>query len=152
VLGMNPRYIINLTEDERLGLEDLVARRKVSALKVQRARILLSIDEGALSEAEIAEDLGVGIATVQRVRKRAATHGIAAALERKEQEVVSHAPKLDGKAEAYLLQLACSEPPEGFARWTLTMLGDKLVELNFIDSICKTTVHNYLKKTKLNRG
>ncbi len=149
---MTTRYVINLTEDERLGLEDLATRKGVSLLKAQRARILLLIDEGVSTDAEIADDLGVGTATIERVRKRAALKGIAAALDRKKQDGISRAPKLDGRAEAHLIQLACSEPPEGFNRWTLRMLGDKLVELNLVDSISKATISRCFKKTNLSHG
>jgi transposase len=127
------------------------ARKRVSALRRSRAGILLKADEG-LTDAEIAEDLGVGTATVERIRKRAVLEGIAAALERKKQDTPSRKPRLDGRAEARLVQLACSQPPEGHARWTLTLLGDKLVELNVVESVSRTTIHRRLKKTASSRG
>ena len=89
---MATRYIVNLTEEERLGLEDLAARKGTSKLKVQRARILLKADED-LTDVEIAEDLVVGTATVERIRKRAVLEGIAAALDRRPQQGISRAPK-----------------------------------------------------------
>lgn len=145
------RYIINLSEEERLGLEDLLSRKRISKLKAQRAQILLRADEG-MTDTEVADEVGVGTATVERIRKRAVLQGIEAALDRKKQEGISRAPKLDGRAEAHLIALACSEPPEGFSRWTLTMLGDKLVELKAVDSVSKTTIHRRLKKTTSSHG
>ncbi len=151
MVEMATRYIINLSEDERLGLEDLLSRKRVSKLKAQRAQILLKADEG-MTDTEVADEVGVGTATVERIRKRAVLQGIGAALDRKKQEGVSRPPKLDGRAEAHLVKLACSEPPDGFARWTLTLLGDKLVELNLVDSVSKTTIHRRLKKTTSSHG
>jgi transposase len=145
------KYILNLTADERAALTEVYARKRVSALRRSRAGILLKADEG-LTDAEIAEDLGVGTATVERIRKRAVLEGIAAALERKKQDTPSRKPRLDGRAEARLVQLACSQPPEGHARWTLTLLGDKLVELNVVESVSRTTIHRRLKKTASSRG
>jgi transposase len=152
MLVMATRYIINLTEEERLGLEDLLSSRKrVSKLKAQRAQILLKADEG-LTDGEAADELGVGTATIERVRKRAVLEGIEATLDRRKQNGISRPPKLDGRAEAHLVKLACSDPPDGFSRWTLTMLGDKLVELKLVDSVSKTTLHRRLKKTTSNPG
>ena len=151
MLTMATRYIINLTEEERLGLEDLSSRKRVSKLKAQRAQILLKADEG-LTDAETADELGVGTATVERIRKRAVLEGIEATLDRRKQNGVSRPPKLDGRAEAHLVKLACSDPPDGFSRWTLTLLGDKLVELKLVDSVSKTTIHRRLKKTRSNLG
>lgn len=151
MVEMATRYIINLSEEERSWLEDLLARKRVSKLKAQRAQILLKADEG-MTDTEVAEEVGVGTATVERVRKRAVLQGIAAALDRKKQEGISRPPKLDGRGEAHLITLACSEPPDGFSRWTLTMLADKLVELKVVDSISKTTLHRRLKKTTSSHG
>jgi hypothetical protein len=148
---MATRYIINLTEDERLGLEDLATRKGVSKLKAQRAKILLRADED-LTDTEVADELEVGTATVERIRKRAVLEGIAAALDRRPQQSISRPPKLDGRAEAHLVKLACSDPPEGAARWTLAMLGDRLVELQLVDSVSRTTICRRLKKTTSNRG
>lgn len=148
---MEQLYIINLTDQERLGLEDLASRKRVSKLKAQRAQIILKSDEN-LSAQEIADDLGVGVRTVERLRKRAVLEGIAAALERREQTGISRKPTLDGRAEAHLIKLACSEPPDGHCRWTLTLLSSKLVELQVVDSISKSTIQRSLKKTKSSRG
>src|SRR5690606_13671318 len=145
------KYIMNLTRDERRGLEVLLSGRRVSALKRNRAAILLKADDG-LTDGEIADELGVGVATVERIRKRAVLEGIEAAMERRPQQGISRKPTLGGRAEAKLVQLACSDPPAGHARWTLCLLSDKLVELHVVDEVSTTTVHRRLKKTASNRG
>jgi transposase len=117
-------------------------------VKRQRAMILLKADDG-LTDEEIAEDLQVGRATVERVRKRCLERGIAEALERKAQENPSRPRKFDGASEAKLVQIACSSPPEGRAHWTLSLLGDRLVELKVFDSISKSSVQRALKKNDL---
>ena len=145
MMSMQKRYIINLTEDERGALEGL-ARGRVSALKRQRAQILLKSDEG-LPDSEIADELGVGMRTVERVRERCALRGLEAALDRKPQAQPSRVPKLDGQGEAHLVRLACSEPPDGRAKWTLSLLADKLVELQVVDTVSISTICRRLKKT-----
>lgn len=145
------RYVLNLTEDERAALEEVAAQGKRSREKARRALILLLADD-CLTDQEIVEELGVGVATVERVRKRACVEGIAAALERKPQKSPSRKPVLDGRAEAELVTLACSSPPDGRTRWTLSLLADKLVELEVVESVSKTTVQRRLKKTESNRG
>jgi transposase len=145
------RYVVNLTEDERGSLHDLVKRQRVSAVKRQRAMILLKADDG-LTDEEIAEDLQVARATVERVRRRCVERGIAGAIERKSQENPSRPRRFDGASEARLVQIACSSPPEGQARWTLSLLGDRLVELKVFDSISKSSVQRALKKTSSSPG
>ena len=115
---MAARYIINLPEQERLGSEDLLARKRLSQLKAQRIQILLKADEG-LTDSEVAEEVGVGTATVERVRKRAVLEGVAAALDRRAQVGISRPPALDGRAKAHLSTLACSDPPRASrgGRW-----------------------------------
>lgn len=148
---MTTRYVINLSDEERAGLELMVSRKRLSKLKAQRIQVLLRADEG-MTDSEVADAVGVGTATVERIRKRAVLEGIEAALDRKKQEGVSRAPKLDGRGEAHLIQLACSDPPEGFSRWTLTLLADKLIELKVVDTVSRTTVHRRLKKTTSSPG
>jgi transposase len=136
-------YIINLTKDEREELVRLTTTGRRSALKMQHARILLKTDEGLLDE-EIAEHLDINVRTVERVRKRCALEGIAAALSPKKRPL--KVPKFDGEIEARLVQLACSEAPNGRQRWTLRLLADKLVELEVVESISHETVRQHLKK------
>ena len=148
---MKKRYIVNLTAAEREALRQLVGRERVSGLKRIRASILLKADEG-MTDAEIADDLEVGLVTVERVRKRCIERGIQSCLERKPQDNPSRPRKLDGVAEAQLVRLACSEAPQGRARWTLALLAGKLVELKVFDSVSKSTVQRGLKKTSSNPG
>ena len=101
------RYVVNLTEDERASLEELTRRARVSGLKRQRALILLKADDG-LTDREIADELEVGLVTVERVRKRCIERGIAATLDRKPQENPSRPRKFDGTSEAKLTQIANS--------------------------------------------
>ena len=145
------KYTLNLTADERASLTELATKKHVSALRRQRALIMLKADDGLVDE-EIVEETGAGIATVERVRKRAVFDGVVAALERRKQKNPSRPPTLDGRAEAQLVQLACTEPPDGQSRWTLSLLAGKLVELEVVDTVSRTTVHRRLKKTSSNRG
>ena len=142
-------YRVRLTDEERVSLAAL-ADGDGAAYKRRHANILLHADEdqekGGLPDHEIASLLRVGRATVERVRKRCVLEGLEAALERRKQ--VNRKPrKLDGAAEAQLVALACSDPPEGRARWTLKLLGERLVELEIVDSISEETVRRTLKKT-----
>jgi transposase len=145
------RYVVNLTEDERASLEELTRRARVSGLKRQRALILLKADDG-LTDREIADELEVGLVTVERVRKRCLERGIAATLDRKPQENPSRPRKFDGTSEAKLTQIACSEPPAGQARWTIGLLADKLIELNVFESVSKSSVQRSLKKANSSLG
>ena len=143
------RYRVVLSDEEREELSAIV-RGKASAHRRRHAHILLFADEaragGGLTDSAIASVLGIGRATAERVRKRCVEEGIAAALERRKQ--ANRKPrKLDGAAEAKLVALACSEPPEGNARWTLKLLGERLVELEIVDSIGTETVRRTLRKT-----
>src|SRR3979490_2402724 len=114
---MEKRWIVNLTAGEHSALEQLVRRERVSGLKRQRASILLKADDD-LTDQEIADELEVGLVTVERVRKRCIERGVEACLERKPQENPSRPRKLDGASEAQLVRLACSSPPKGRSRWT----------------------------------
>jgi transposase len=144
------RYMVNLTADERSALTLLVSRARLSALKRQRGMILLRADDG-LTDEEIADELEVAVATVERVRQRCCERGIVETLERKPQQN-RRARKFDGVSEAKLVQLACSSPPTGRAGWTLSLLSDQLVELRVFDTVSKSAVQRVLKKTKSNPG
>ena len=148
ILGVHKRYVVNLTEDERAALTELTRRQRVSGLRRLRAAILLKADEG-LTDQEIVDDLAVASATVERVRKRCCERGIEGALDRKPQQHPSRPRKLDGAAEARLVQIACSAPPEGRSRWTLALLADRLVELQLFDSVSKSTIQRGLKKNEI---
>ena len=127
-----------------------MSRGRAAAYRQTHARILLLCDEnqanGSMKDAEIARALQIGNATVERVRRRCVEEGLERALGRKEQ--LNRRPKkLDGHDEARLIALACSQPPEGRAYWTLQLLADRLVECEIVDSISTETVRQTLKKT-----
>jgi len=140
-----------LTAEERQQLSDLIAAGKAAAQKLAHARILLKADAApdgsGWADDRIAEAVEVSVATVERVRRRFVEHGLEAALVRKAQDRPSRLPKLDGRAEAHLIALACSKPPAGRAEWTMQLLADKLVELRLVDSISDETVRRTLQKT-----
>jgi hypothetical protein len=150
------RYKVTLTAEERQFLHDLIAAGKAAALKLAHARILLKADatpEGpAWTDDRIAEAVEVNVTTVERVRQRFVEQGLDAALVRKKQDRPSRERKLDGRGEARLIALACSDPPAGRGGWTLQLLADKLVELRVVDSISDETVRQVLKKTHSSRG
>ena len=138
-------YHINLTQEEREELVRLTTTGRHATRKVMRARVLLKADAG-LKDAQIAEHLDVTVQTVEKVRKQCALEGISATLTPKKRPPGKL--KLDGEGEARLAQIACSEPPDGQQRWTLHLLADKLVELEVVDSICRETVRQSLKKKR----
>jgi len=150
------RYLVTLTPEEREQLAGLLSAGKRSALTLARARILLKADQAdggpAWPDERIAEALDCGVRTVERIRQRFVERGLEEALGRKKQDRPSRERKLDGRAEARLIALACSQPPDGRAAWTLQLLADKLVELRVVDSVCDETVRRVLKKTRSSRG
>ena len=146
---MAKRYLVTLTEEERAYLLGLTKKGKVSARKLTRAHILLQADAG-VSDKAIAAALHIGIATVERIRKRFVEEGLDAALS--ERPRPGGQRKLDGKQEAFLIALACSAPPDERPCWTMQLLADKLVELDMVESISDETVRRTLKKTSSSRG
>ena len=150
------KYKVTLTVEERLELESLIAAGKAAAKRLMHARILLKADAAdggpAWTDERIAEAVEVNAATVGRVRQRFVLEGLEAALARKRQDRPSRERKLDGRAEARLIALACSAPPGNRAAWTLQLLADRLVELRVVDSVSDETVRRVLKKTHSSRG
>jgi transposase len=144
-------YRVTLTAEERQGLQDLIAAGKASAQKLAHARILLKADAApggpAWTDVRIADAVEVSCATVERVRQRFVEQGLEAALVRKPQDRPSRQRKLEGRAEARLIALACSPPPEGRNEWTMQLLADQLVELEVVESVSDETVRRTLKKT-----
>jgi len=153
---MRKIYRIKLSVEERSELLALSRKRNAAAHKVLKARSLLLCDESENGEGakdpEIIKMTGIAKATLQRLRQRCCEVGPLEALERKKQEVVSRPRKLDGEGQARLTALACSEPPDGCARWTLSLLSEGLVELEVVDSISRETVRGELKKTSSSLG
>jgi transposase len=150
------KYLVTLTPDERTQLAALIAAGKGAAKKLAHARILLKADQAdggpAWTDDRIAEAVEVSVATVERVRQRFVEDGLDAALARKKQDKPSRERALDGRAEARLIALACSAPPDGRKRWTLKLLADKLVELEVVDTVSDETVRRALQKTRSSRG
>jgi transposase len=148
-VGMEAKYVVRLTEEERQSLQALLSGKRVAADRALRARILLKadVDGDAWPDTEIAEALDVGLSTIHRLRQRLVEDGLEAALSRRP-VIAPRVPKLDGAKEARLIAIACGPPPEGRARWTLKLLADKLVELEVVDSIATETVRQTLKKTR----
>jgi len=139
------KHVVDLTDEERQELETFVSTGVHRAEDITRAKILLKADEG-LTDGGICEHLDCSIGTPYRTRKAYTDRGIAAIHRRKPDR--DYEPKLDGRAEAHLVALACSEPPEGRTRWTYALLADRLVTLEEIefDSISEETVRQRLKK------
>jgi transposase len=152
-VGKEAKYVVRLTGEERLWLEQLVSGKRVAAAKALRARMLLKADADgpAWTDSQIAEAFEVGESTVHRLRERLVQEGLEAAVSRKPHSQTKPR-KLDGAQEAHLVAIACSAPPQGRARWTLSLLADRLVELKVVDSIGRETVRETLKKTTSNRG
>jgi transposase len=146
---MPKKYVVNLTESERNDLLKLVKTGKGSARKMNRARILLLAAEGK-SDAVIVDALKVGVATVERTRRKFVEDGLTVALNDRPRP--GRQPKLDGHQTAYLTALACSQPPEGRERWTLKLLAGRLVELGIVDTISTEPVRQALKKVTSNPG
>jgi hypothetical protein len=144
------KYIVALSEDERNTLVELTSKGKQRSQKILDALILLGCDEGDFqiersTNEEIARVLNISMRKIDRVKKRFVEDGFDVALNRRKRSRI-YANKADGEFEAHLIALSCSEPPDGFARWSLRLLADKVVELNYIDSISHETVRRILKK------
>jgi transposase len=146
---MAKRYRVTLTDPERTHLLTLIKKGTVSARKLSRAHTLLQADAGATDEA-IATALHLGMATVERIRKRFVEEGLEAALA--ERARPGGRRKLDGKQEAFLIALACSPPPEGRQCWTMQILADKLVALRMVEAISDETVRRTLKNMSSSHG
>jgi len=148
-------YKVTLTKEERDQLIEMTRTGTHAARKIIHALILLNVDRGSNTERQINEDickvLKVGMRTIDRVKKRFVEEGLESALKMAPTSRV-YEKLVDGDMEAHLIALACGEPPKGFARWSLRLLADKLVELRMTDSISYETVRRTLKKTNLSLG
>jgi transposase len=147
------KYRVTLEFEEREELQRMLSRGKGEVRVLKHAQILLKADEAsgkpAWDDERIAEAIGVGTATVQRVRERFVEEGFAAALRLYRKGSRLYKTKLDGKQEAHLIALACSAPPDGRGRWTLRLLAEQMVALDYVDEVCYETVRQTLKKTNL---
>jgi len=149
------RYTIKLTKAEVDDLRNIINKGSHTSQTFRAAYILLNCDEGKYSEKVINEQISkvlkIGMRTIDRVKKKFFEEGLESALERRPTSRIYNS-KVDGEIEAKLITLCCSEPPKGFAKWSLRLLADKMVELNYIESISHITVRNVLKKTNLSLG
>lgn len=150
-------YTIKLSQSEVEELSKIISKGKHTSQAFRAAYILLNSDKGEFStnsdirNSEICKILRIGERTIDRVKKKFIEEGFEGVLERKASKQ-NYTKKVDGDIEAKLVSLCCSEPPEGFAKWSLRLLADKMVELNYVDYISHVTVGEVLKKTNLNRG
>jgi len=149
-------YKVTLMQEEREELKSIASTGSHRSQKILNALILLNCDEGKYRESrttneEMAKVLNVSMRKVDRVKKRFVEQGLEATLNGKKAQRV-YKKKADGDFEAHLIALSCSKPPQGFERWSLRLLADKAVELEYIDGISYETVRRVLKKTKSNRG
>lgn len=149
------RYRVMLTDEERAELTALVNKGKGVVRRITRSRILLLADEnqaeGGWKDADIVRALGVHQRTVERVREKCVMLGIEAALNHSRPQK-KREKLLDGAMEAQLVQLACSEAPDGYESWTMQMLADKLIELEIVETISRETIRTTLKKMNLSLG
>ena len=143
------KYRVELTESQKCRLKEVANRGRSSARTIKRALALLRADEG-LTDDRIADMFSISRRTVVRVRKRFCEEGLESALV--ERPRTGQKRKLDERAEAHLVAIACSDPPEGHAHWTLKLLAERMVELDIVDSIARETVRKTLKKTNCVRG
>lgn len=145
------KYIVCLSNEERKSLKNLITSGKGPARMFTRARILLKADTGERGpgwpDEKISEALDVTVQTVERVRKQLVEEGVEGVLKRRKYTQKVSRKKLDGDAEAHLIALACSESPEGYSRWSLRLLADRMIELGYVDRISHEAVRRVLKKT-----
>jgi transposase len=146
---MKKVYVVDLTKEEKAELSELVGKGEARARKMNRAHILLLANEGR-TDKDIAQALHTSPSTVERTRRRFVEGGLERALN--ESPRPGGKRKLTGKQEAYLVALACSDPPEGKKRWSMQLLADRLVELEIVEEISDETVRRTLKKGTLSRG
>jgi len=145
---MAKKYHVTLTLEEQRMLEGLIRTRSAKAMEVQRAYVLLAADENGhkrWTDEQIKTSYGLGLRTIERLRARFVEQGLPAAIQRKKREV--HKEKLfDGEVEAKLIALRCSPAPQGYRQWTLRLLADKMVELEYVEQISYESVRQILKK------
>lgn len=151
------KYIVTLGQKERSNLMKITSRGKHQSQKVVNALILLGCDEGEFQgrrsiNEELSRVLKIGMRKIDRIKKRFVEEGIDIALNGKREGSRVYPKKADGDFEAHLVALSCGDPPEGFARWSLRLLADKVIELNYLDKVSHETIRQVLKKTKLNLG
>ena len=149
------RYTIELTKSEVEELMTIINKGSHTSQTFRTAYILLNCDEGKYSEKvtneQLSKVLKIGMRTIDRVKKKFIEEGMEASLERKQTTRI-YERKVDGEVEAKLVTLCCSDPPKGYAKWSLRLLADRMVELKYVESISYVTVREVLKKTNLSLG
>lgn len=152
---MTKRYRVTLEAEERDHLRQLLSKGKADVRRLKHAQILLAADESdagpALSDDQISRTVDVARATVERIRQRFVEEGLELSLSPYRTPNRIYRTKLDGRQEAHLIAMACSTPPEGRSRWTLSLLADQMVELKHVDSVSRETVRQTLKKMSSSR-
>ena len=151
------KYTIKLSKTDVEELTAIIHKGRHTSQAFRTAYVLLNCDKGEYSQgtfvsnAEISKILRIGDRTIDRIKKKFFEDGFEGVLERRP-SLQNYTKKMDGDLEAKLVALCCSEPPEGYAKWSLRLLADKLVELNYVESISHVSVRRALKKTNLNPG
>jgi len=151
------KYTIKLSKEEVAELTAIIHKGKHTSQAFRAAYVLLNCDKGKYSQdpsvtnSEIVKILKIGDRTIDRIKRKFIEGGFEGVLYRSP-SYQNYTKKMDGELEAKLVTLCCSEPPEGYAKWSLRLLADKLVELNYVESISHVTVRRVLKKTSLNLG
>lgn len=143
------KYKVTLTRDERAELAAMISKGTHTAQEIRNAYILLNVDQSVpgekLTNEEICRVLKTSMRMIDRVKQHFVEDGFEASLERKPGKTIRK--KVDGDVEAHLIALSCSEVPEGFSKWSLRLLADKMVELDYVESISYETIRRTLKKT-----
>lgn len=148
------KYNVNLTDSERLELNNLISKGEATAKKIMHAHVLLATDASnghKMSERDIAENFRISAQTVHNIRRAYAEEGLAMALHRKKRETPPILPKVTGDVEARIIAICCGEPPVGRAKWSVRLIADKVIELHILDNISYESVHRVLKKTSSSR-
>ena len=149
------RYKVTLTREERDYLLSILKKGRHKSKEYRKALILLNCDEGENSDKvtnqDICKVLKIGMRTIDRLKKRFVEEGLEEILEEKKSKRV-YRKKIDGDLEARIIALSCSDPPEGYSRWSLRLLADKVVELHYVDNISYETIRKALKKTNYSLG
>ena len=149
------RYTIQLTKSEVEELMTIINKGSHTSQTFRTAYVLLNCDEGKYSEKvtneQISKVLKIGMRTIDRIKKKFVEEGLEPSLERRLSSR-QYERKVDGEVEAKLVSLCCSDPPKGYAKWSLRLLADKMVELNYVESISHVKVRDVLKKTNLSLG
>jgi len=146
---MAKKYGVTLTSEERASLLGLISVGQGSARKLNHARILLKADQGPAgpgwTDEQISNAFEVSLSTIERVRERYVLEGLTVALNRRPSSN-PRSSKVDGEQEAHLVALTCAQPPAGRKRWTMRLLAEKMVELEYLDTVSHETVRQVLKK------